>query len=286
MKRKLYKILPFVFGVLFLAVSGFINPKVADSKIVTNVPSDISGEELKAIVVEDFEKSKADAWLLTSSPRKYTKTNSKKKDPVPELNVKVVEGFPNDMSVEKWSLTGLGKEKKMCLGVHFKFRYPGYNSVSVLPPLEVSWDEKKPVKTYSPVLRKEVQERGIQLPGKAKAISLWVHARGNPYDLEVWVKDYKGDTHILKMGSINFVGWRPMKVYLPSNIPQALQSYPQTKIAKIVRFVIRAKPSAIPSDVYVFFDQIKVLTDTYEVTFDGQKLHKAFEKKSKSSNGK
>jgi hypothetical protein len=79
------------------------------------------------------------------------------------------------------------------------------------------------------------------------------------------------------MGSLNFVGWRPMKVAIPVNVPQEIQSYPQTRVTKIVRFVIRSTPDAGIEDVYMFFDQLKVLTDVFEVNFDGQNLHKVFE---------
>ncbi len=267
-------------------------PKNAESKIVTNVPSDMSGEELKALVIEDFEKATVggDGWIIKSTPRQFKKAETSKKlkmkNPVPALELKLVKGKPNAMVVEEWSLTGQGKVKEKCLGVHFKFRYPGFNSVHILPPKELDWREKKPAYTYQPSTNKSIQERGIQLPGRARGISLWVHARGRPYTLEVWIKDYKGNTHVLPFGSINFVGWRPMKVYIPTTIPQKATSYPVTRITKITRFVIRAMPDAVPGDTYVFFDQLKVLTDTYEVNFDGSDLHKAFEKGSSSSSGK
>jgi hypothetical protein len=80
---------------------------------------------------------------------------------------------------------------------------------------------------------------------------------------------------------------------IPQNLPQSSDSYPVTRTAKLVRLVIREVTSVSgehsrtsarnASDVYVFFDQIKVLTDTYEVFFDGQDMHKAFEGGSSSN---
>lgn len=282
-------------GVMTIAICAVIIPRDAVSKIVTNVPSDISGEELKALVVEDFEQGELGekGWAVETTPREFKKAKDdpklEKKNPVPLLELKFIKGSPNDLVAEEWSLTELGKKKEQCLGLRFKFRYPGPNSVHILVPLEVSWKDKKPVFTYNASTRKDEQERGIQLPGQSKAISLWVHGRGNPYDLEVWVKDYKGDTHILKFGSVNFVGWRPLKVFIPASVPQSFESYPQTRITKITKFVLRAQESSegreMTENTYFFFDQLKVLTDTYEVNFDGSELHKAFPDDKGSASG-
>jgi len=266
------------FIAIFVVMAGMVFvgvfPEKAQSRIVTNVQPDISAEQYNALVVEDFE-TQSD-WVVETVPKKH---QDPKKDPVPVLELKYIDGGPADLIPEKWSPLNKGLDKKKCLGVHFKFRYPGFNSVHLLPPLEVQWDDPtKKVLTYDSRTGQEVQERAIQLPGRAKAISVWVHGRGNNYDLEVWVKDYKGDVHILKMGSLNFVGWRPMKAYIPEYVPQETNSYPQTRVTKIVRFVIRAKPDAGSEDVFLFFDQIKVLTDTFEVNFDGQNLHQLMEK--------
>lgn len=263
-----------VFVVMAGMVLVGVLPEKAQSRIVTNVQPDISAEQYNALVVEDFE-TQAD-WVVESVPKKH---QDPKKDPVPILELKYVDGGPADLIPEKWSPLNKGLDKKKCLGLYFKFKYPGFNSVHLLPPPEVQWDDPaKKVLTYDSRAGQEVQERAIQLPGRAKAVSVWVHARGNNYDLEVWVKDYKGDVHILKMGSLNFVGWRPMKAYIPEYVPQETNSYPQTRVTKIVRFVIRAKPEAGNEDVFLFFDQLKVLTDTFEVNFDGQNLHQLMEK--------
>lgn len=272
---------------LIALVLGLVAVEPAQSKIITNVPADVSGDEELAVVIEDFEAAEVSdkGWKIESMPKQFTKAETeerlKMKNPVPLLEIKVVPGAPNDMNVEEWSLTGLGKKKEKILGMSYRFRYPGTNEIHILPPLEVDWKDRQPVMSYNASTGKEEQERAIQLPGQAKAISLWVHGRGHPYDLELWLKDYTGATHVLKFGSVNFVGWRPMSVEIPGNIPQTYMSYPQTRVTKITRFVLRAVPNAPRAELmekaYFFFDQLKVLTSTYEVNFDGADLHKTFD---------
>ena len=86
------------------------------------------------------------------------------------------------------------------------------------------------------------------------------------------------------------MGWRPLKVEIPVSVPQKFESFPQTRVTKITRFVLRADPAAqreeLMETAYFFFDQIKVLTDTYEVNFDGNELHKVFEGGAKSGEKK
>ena len=277
MKIEYNKLIPALVCGIAVIAAGVLAPGRADSRLNTNVPADLSEKELRALVVEDFEQQSD--WIIDSTPKKNA---DEKKNPVPVLELKYVEGGPSDLIEEKWSIDKKGMEKKQALGVHFRFKYPGYNAVHLLPPPEVQWDDStKKVMTYDPRTGAETQERAIQLPGRAKGVSVWFHGRGNDYTLEAWVKDYRGDVHILKMGSLNFVGWRPLTAFIPENVPQETQSYPQTRVTKIIRFVIRATPYAGTEDVYMFFDQLKVLTDVFEVNFDGQNLHKAFQGGSK-----
>jgi hypothetical protein len=276
-----------------------ISIKDADSKIFTNVKGDVTEDELRAMVVEDFENFKIaakiedDGWFISTTPKEYTKgddATNKRKNPVLKLELKSVDGGPSDMRVEEeTSPTGLGKEKKKVMGINFQFRYPGTNSVSIEPPLEVDWKERTPVLTYDQSMRKEIQERALQLPGRIRAISMWVHGRGFPYTLELWIKDFKGDVHVLRKQPVNFVGWRPIIFDIPGFIPQTADTYPVTRVVKLVRIVLRETTyisgersqtaSSNTTDAYIFFDQIKVLSDTYEVYFDGQEMHKAFEEK-------
>ncbi|OHD65626.1 MAG: hypothetical protein A2176_13350 [Spirochaetes bacterium RBG_13_51_14] len=289
------RVVAIISSSLIAVLLGFLGPS-AESKIVTNVPADISEKELRAIVIEDFENTALgdNGWKIDSVPRKFVKAETeqklKMKNPVNILEMKIVPGGPNDLNVEEFSLTEKGKKKDKCLGVKFQFRYPGTNEIHVLAPPQVDWKDKTPKFTFNPSTGKDEQERGIELPGQAKGISVWVHGRGHPYTLEAWVKDYRGSTHILKFGSINFVGWRPMKVAISVSVPQEFESFPQTRITKITRLVVRAVPNApreeLMESTYFFFDQLKVLTDTYEVNFDGSELHKVFDGESKGGEKK
>lgn len=237
------------FSVLaFVAIVMAVYIQPAYSELITNVPPDISADKIEALVVEDFEGSPE--WTVKTSPKKV---EDEEKDPVPTLELKVIDGSPSDLKPEAWQADNKGTEKTKVLGVNFEFKYPGHNSVQLIPPTP------------------------IQLPGRAQGISLWVHGRGNDYYLEAWIKDYNGDVHILEFGSVNFVGWKPLKVDIPAYIPQSVDSYPQTKILTIEKFVLRADPSERVRNTFYFFDQIKVLTQTYEVNFDGQGLEDAFE---------
>jgi hypothetical protein len=291
MKRENKKTI-FIIAFMIIGIGMFsFGSKTAYSRMKTYVPADVSAKEELPLVIEDFENATTGdkGWAVESEPKPFVgkepEERLKMKNPVPRLEIKIIPGAPADMEKETWSLNGMGRKKDKILGVSFRFRYPGTNAVSVLPPPEVNWKDRTPVFTFNPATGKVEQERGLELPGRAKEISLWVMGQGAPYTLEVWVKDYRGGTRILKFGSVDFVGWRPVKVSIPADMPQETPSYPEAKPAKITRFVLRPMEDA-PKDelyetAYFFFDQIKVLTNLYKPNFDGANLDKIFNSTSK-----
>jgi hypothetical protein len=267
--KRLYKVLS-MMAVAFII--GMFYPYTANSRIETNTTPDLSADQLRAVVVEDFEDEGKvggeEGWRVVTEPKELKDSSKKEKNPIVSLEYKIIQGKPNDLKPEDWASNNKGTKERFdkCFGMKFQFKYPGFNSVHIEPPVITVNKEKK---------------RAIPLPGKARAISMWVHGRGHDYNLECWVEDYRGNVHIVKMGSTNFIGWRPLKGFIPITVPQVVESYPQTRFTKIIRFVLRANPDAGTEEVFYFFDQMKVLTDEYESNFDGQKLHEAFNKDSK-----
>ncbi|HNX59987.1 MAG TPA: flagellar filament outer layer protein FlaA [Spirochaetota bacterium] len=255
--KKLFWISHPLFAVAIIGIV-LAGASAVSAKIVTNVPPDISADDIKAVVVEDFEEDLS-GWKVETTPKKFNTSDEskKKKDPVIVAEIKAVKGAPSDLKPERWSADNKGIKKEQVLGLHFQFKYPGYNSVTILPP------------------------QPIQFPGRVRGMSIWVQGRGKDYSLEAIVKDHTGLSHILKFGSLNFVGWKPLKVLVPTFIPQSTDSYPQTKTLRFEKFIVRSSPNEGsttegPEEVFFFFDQMKVLTESFEVNFDGQDLDKAF----------
>lgn len=249
----------------FTAISG-------KSAIKTLNGDDVDGMELKSVQVEGFETEKWSAVVTPGDPElvspRDAKGNPIQTDAQKLPEVELLPKAGNNAQLCRPQNLANDETNKRCLGLRFKFIYPGNNVVALVPP-----ETKKVVRVLDQLdenNKPKVQETtGIKLPGKVKALSVWVLGRGNDYTLEAWVQDWKGTTHVLKMGSVNFVGWRPLSAKVPVGVPQDIDTYPQTKNLVLTKLVLRSKPTANTEKVVIFFDSIKVLSDVYDVHFDG-----------------
>lgn len=218
----------------------------------TSTKDDVDSMELRSIIIESWEN---EPWTATPNPGP------------PQVmldDTKLVEGRPRNLEFDK------GDKKSM--GLRFRFIYPGYNTITLTPP------KSKVVKRYTGQLDKDnkpkyVEVPGLELPGQVKAISLWVLGRGHAYDIDFWVEDWTGDTYILKGGSLDFIGWRPITVVVPPAAKQVVQAYPQTKTLVLKKIVIKTTPKTSTEEVVFFFDSLKVLTDVFDVFFDGAEMN-------------
>ena len=111
------------------------------------------------------------------------------------------------------------------------------------------------------------------MPGRVKALSIWVLSRGNRVNLECWIQDWRGDSHLFKFGSLAFIGWRPLTVTIPAYVPQSITSFPQTRSMVLKRLVLRTVPSAPGEEIVLFFDSLKTLTNIYDLHFDGADIN-------------
>jgi hypothetical protein len=178
-------------------------------------------------------------------------------------------------------------EKLSVLGVAMLFDRKEYNWVDVVPGVKTTGSDGKV--TYKP--------SEIPLPGRVSALDTWVWGSGFKYYLEAYVRDYRGIVYKLKMGMIDFEGWRNMRVNIPTSIPQSKQTLPKRLGLTLVKFRIWTTPTEavavlsedenvldlkataekdkeqpISKAIFVYFDQIKILTDTFETLYDGDSL--------------
>ncbi len=175
------------------------------------------------------------------------------------------EGYPRWVVYEGYpeALFGRNKDgvKRSALGVNTMFDRQGLNFVEIIPA--VKNDEGKWVPNPIPI------------PGRAKSIDMWVLGSNYKYSIEIHLSDYRGVTHVLPLGNLNYIGWKNLTAEIPSNIPQSIRYVPHYKGLTLEKLVLWTRPTERVNDYYVWIDQIKVLTDIFESPFDGQELYEA-----------
>lgn len=189
--------------------------------------------------------------LIVSQVLENFETNDKNWQAVGSKFTK--KGFPQVKPlINDWPTALFGKKgdpnNKYCLGVRTSYYKMGYNFLKIFP------------------------ENGIKVPGIAKAFYIWVWGANFSYDMEMQITDYKGITHTLPVGRLNYLGWKVHRIDVPDYIPQTQQTVPRIKRLKFERFTIWSLPGAPLENFYVYFDHFTVLTDITNETFDGDDL--------------
>jgi hypothetical protein len=149
------------------------------------------------------------------------------------------------------------------LGINGAFDRNGYNWIDVYPVLMAD----------DPASGKNAGD-SVEIPvrGKTASISIWVWGAKLDYSVDVYIKDYQGIVYRLKLGDINYTGWRKLTANVPTAVPQSHKSAPYLRPIKLVKFRIWTTPREQVSDFYVYFDQLTALTDVYELIYDGSAI--------------
>jgi hypothetical protein len=143
------------------------------------------------------------------------------------------------------------------LGVHAAFNRKGYNYLEIIPASEQDG---------------ELVPDAIPIPGTVRDMSVWVWGSNREYSLEVQLRDHRGIVHTLDFGDVAYRGWDNLRVQIPGYIPQEVVYVPQRRGLELVKFVLWTSPRERVNEFYVYFDEIRITTDTFEEPFDGEQL--------------
>ncbi len=205
-------------------------------------------EALERVVLDDFEE--AEDWRARStSPLGETKTlkmiqRGLIKDVFDERSVPEVKGQDG-----KYSRVSESQEERIgknyVLGVKTYFANRGFDRVEVSPPQE------------------------FIIKGQVRQVSVWVLGRKFRHTLYAKFRDYKGNTHNIRLGRLDFFGWRKLTAPIPGFIPQSTRYSMQDKNLKFVSLFVTSDPHEVGGDFYFYVDDLEVRTDKQDMIYPG-----------------
>lgn len=208
---------------------------------------DENTESLEARVLETFDGDSGYEWKTVAS--KFATNDDDGQ-------------FPVLSYIETWPSALFGNNRQgltlKSLGIWGRFDRRGYNWIDIYPVSSEGGDDAGPAE--------------IPIPGRLKYIDLWVWGSNLNYYIEVFVRDHLGVVHALNLGNIAYEGWKNLRVRVPDNIPQVKRILPRLASLSFVKFRIWTQPVEQVANFYIYFDQFKVITDTFESIYDGDEL--------------
>jgi hypothetical protein len=202
---------------------------------------------LESRILESFDGDSSYEWRTVAS-KFATKTDD--------------GAYPRVSLISTWPSALFGNNRDgvdlKSLGIMGKFDRRGYNWIDIYPVATGGGETADPEE--------------IPVPGRATYLDLWVWGSNLNFSIEAYLRDYRGVVHVINMGNINYTGWKNLRANISNNIPQAKRILPHLAGLKFVKFRIWTQPLEQVDNFYIYFDQFKVLTDTFETIYDGDEL--------------
>jgi len=205
-----------------------------------------AAQRLESRVLEMFNGDSEFVWQTTAS-RFATQTA--------EMS------FPRTAFVEAWPLAAFGSNRDgsrvlRSFGINGRFDRRGHNWIDVFPTSADGSDT--PIE--------------IPIPGRVRSLDMWVWGSNHHLSIDVYLRDQNGMIHIVRLGDLNFRGWRNLQVNVPASVSQPVRTLPREGGASFVKFRIWTHPNERVNDFFVYFKQFKAITDVFEAYFDGYEL--------------
>ncbi|MDR1930712.1 MAG: flagellar filament outer layer protein FlaA [Treponema sp.] len=233
---------------------------------------------LESKILETFDNTEDSKYVWKKDASRYAVG----KDPVDKENPSFAnlglengDFFPKINFFETWPMALFRNNKDNrplhSLGIWGKFKRTGYNWIDIYPTLKSQGEEAGPYE--------------IPIPGRVRYLDMWVWGSNLNYYVDAYLRDQQGVVHKIYLGNIAYQGWKNIRAVVPTNIPQHRQIIPDALMSslltpeernvvylKFVKFRIWTTPQEEVGNFYIYFDQFKVLTDTFESLFDGDEL--------------
>ena len=251
--RRMAKIftLSIILGTIILYLGNSEINVNAQPKKTTDTAGTTSKKRAKqdGLVVDwlnDFEDCE-DWRAVATSPLGETKIRKIPGKPRPvNAEGKIVNetGDPGEFKEEVTDENGISHKNKYVLGVKSYFLDRGFDRVEVYPPNEY-------------IIR-----------GKAREMKVWVLGRKFRHTLFIKLRDYRGRIHKIKVGRLDFWGWKELSLILPGWLPQSASYAMLDKNLHFVSFFVESDRFEIPGSFYFYLDQFRVITDLSEFSGD------------------
>ena len=247
MKREVKLILPILMIGLLIFILGIgdihLQAQQAPATTTTTAKPAPEAQKQKTGLYEDWmsDFEACEDWRAHStSPLGDTKIRKIPGKPRPVDEQGNVVEFPNEVTDEN----GITHKNENVIGVKSYVIERGYDRVEVLPPNEY-------------IVR-----------GKAKELKVWALGRKFRHTLFVKFRDYRGKLHKLKIGRLDFWGWKELSLVIPGWLPQSSSYAMLDKNLHFVSFFVESDRFEAPGTYYFYLDNFRMITDLSEFTGD------------------
>ena len=222
--------------VLSLAFSGFFTSTLLSQE--QNRPGILIN--LVDVVLNDFEN--AEDWTaFSTSPLEVTKAQVRiQRGPIEDTY------DPQNLSAAEKQLFVAGQNR--VLGVKGYIKDRGFDRIEVKPP------------------------HAYLIKGIGRQLSVWVLGRNFNHTLYAKLKDYAGRIYKLKMGRLNFFGWRKLTIPIPGWLPQSARYSLFNKHLKFVSLFMESGEREPRGTYFFYLDQLTMKVDRTEGGYPGSQM--------------
>lgn len=149
---------------------------------------------------------------------------------------------------EAYSIAQNPEAPNHILGVKTYFNERGFDRVEIFPPHEYT------------------------IRGKARQFSIWALGRNFRHTMYVKLRDYRGRTHTLRLGRLDFFGWRRLTATVPGWLPQSTRYSMLDKNLHFVSLFVVSDHHEVGGQFYFYVDGLKALIDRSEQQYPGSEI--------------